>query len=1023
MMSTSNQFSQKKNVTHMRYIATLLLLILPQLLLAGISGKISGKITDSVNGEPLIGVNVFIPGTQSGAATDAEGEYYILNVRPGTYTVTASMVGYQLVTSNDVSVITDHTVTLNFVLPSTVIAGEELIVTAEREVIIMDRSASEINITADELASVPAVRDISDFLNVESGIEDDLIRGGSLDQTALMVDGLSVVDNRSNEPVMMLNMSSVDQVNIIKGGFNAEYGNIRSGLINVITKDGSTSGYSGSIDIQMDPAQQKHGGYSLFDPMNYYIRPFLEPGVMWSGTREGLWTEEEQNSYPEFVGWNEVSANTLSDNDPSNDMSPQQARDLFLYYHRLEGSSEFGQEEGAYANKPDCNIDAGVGGPVPLIGQHLGDMTFYITHRSKLEMFALPTAENFYREANTHLKLTIRPTDMMKVKFDALYGEVHTLSGSPEGSGNNFYLTSGKDILWSYLATSDAYAEGGGSALFWPQALNPFKVYRSMVGASLDHVLSPSTFYNLRISNTRVKNACYGPEFIRDTTAVGYFGNQSVDEAPFGFWVSGDYTPSGDGMIFASLGGVTRDQSEVNTLNFKFDMTSQVNKRHEAKVGFEFNYDDLYTNYQSQFDYAPKNNYVNQYRAFPMRMGAYVQDKIEIKGLVANVGLRMDYNDPNQDWYSVDRYSKYLSPTFKDQFTSQAPTEKAKGHVKISPRLGVSHPISADAKLYFNYGHFYSMPSSIDMYQIGYGTAYQGIDYLGNPSADIPKSVAYELGMEYSVNDQYLLHASGYYKDVSNQIGYVGYTNIDGSVSYSTTENNNYEDIRGFELKLHKRYGKWLTGWLNYNYMVRTWGYFGKDHYYEDPRDQMRYGFQNPKQEKPLARPFARANVIFKTPVGWGPKLLGSSFFDQIQINFLFGWKAGDYVTWDPLETHVLVDNLQWRNQFSADMRIGKNIEARGLEVMYFLDMKNVFNLEYISMQGFADGDDWRSYLNSLHLPLYEGEAYTAAGFTGGDDRVGDVANDDKSYINMPNRGFLTYLNPRSLSLGLRINF
>ena len=989
----------------------------------GVTGKISGSVVNRETGEALPGANVVVVGTSQGAMADDDGEYYILNLRPGIYSISASMIGFQATTRKNFTIHADHTVLISFELSTKVIEGEEVFVTADREIILMDRSASEVSIIADDIKKVPKIRDIKDYLNLEAGIENDLIRGGSLDQTALMVDGMSFVDNRSNQPIMMVNMSSIDQISIIKGGFNAEYGNIRSGLINIITKEGSPTDYSGSIDIHYDHPQYKHDGYSLYDPMNYYLRPFLEPSVMWSGTQQGAWDTDMQESYPEFIGWNAVSANLLSDNDPSNDMSPSQARDLFLWYHQAEGSDKLDQKQGQYAHKPDLNLDIGFGGPVPLVGKAIGNMSFYFSHHNKNEMFALPTARDYYSESNTQLKLTMTPKEKIKLIIEGLYGEVNTLSASPEGSGNNWYLDSGTDILSSYLATSDAYADGGGSAMYWPNALNPFNIYRSMVGLTLDHMISPSTFYNIRISNVHLKNACYGPDFIRDTTAVRSFGSVIVDEAPLGFLVASDYTPSGDGMVFASLGGVTRDNSEVTTLNIKVDLTSQINKRHQVKTGFEFNYDDLNTNYQSQFSYAPKNNYVNQYRAYPSRLSAYIQDKIEIKGLFANLGLRIDSNNPNKEWYTVDVYSKYLSPTFKEDFTQLAPKESAKGHIKISPRIGISHPVTSAAKLYFNYGHFYSMPSSIDMYQIGYGTAYQGIDFLGNPSAEIPKTVSYELGVEYNLSNTVLLHASGYYKDVFEQIAYVNYTNIDGSVNYTTTENSNYEDIRGFEIRAQKRYGRWFTGWINYNYIVQTWGYFGRDHYYENPRDQLRYGYQNPKQEKPLARPFARSSLVFQTPKAWGPKIFGMRPFGQWQANMLLTWKAGDYTTWDPLDTYELQDNLQWRSEFNGDLRIAKNISGEKNDLLFFMDITNVLGLQYISIQGFDGGDDWRDYLESLHLPMYDGEEYLAKGYTGGDDRLGDVSSKNKPHINMPNRGFLTYLNPRRFTIGFRYNF
>ncbi|MBC8194045.1 MAG: carboxypeptidase-like regulatory domain-containing protein, partial [FCB group bacterium] len=273
------------SLVSVRIILSLLLFCLPAGLLGGVTGKIAGKVTSAETGEPLPGANVVIVGTSQGAATDIEGDYFVINIRPGSYSVSVSMMGYKTVIIQDVKVIVDHTVNLDFELTTAILEGSEVVVTADREVVIMDRSASEISISSDDINSVPAVRDIQDYLNLEAGIEDDMIRGGGLDQTALMIDGMAVIDNRSNEPLMMLNLSSVEHINIIKGGFNAEYGNIRSGLINVTTKEGSSSGYSGSIDIQLDPAQQKHGGYSLYDPNNYYIRPFLDSPINLIGTK------------------------------------------------------------------------------------------------------------------------------------------------------------------------------------------------------------------------------------------------------------------------------------------------------------------------------------------------------------------------------------------------------------------------------------------------------------------------------------------------------------------------------------------------------------------------------------------------------------------------------------------------------------------------------------------------------------------------------------------------------------------
>ena len=90
---------------------------------------------------------------------------------------------------------------------------------------------------------------------------------------------------------------------------------------------------------------------------------------------------------------------------------------------------------------------------------------------------------------------------------------------------------------------------------------------------------------------------------------------------------------------------------------------------------------------------------------------------------------------------------------------------------------------------------------------------------------------------------------------------------------------------------------------------------------------------------------------------------------------------------------------------------------------MFFMDITNVLGLQYISMQGFDGGDDWRNYVESLHLPMYDSEEYLAKGYTGGNDQLGDISSNNKPHINMPNRGFLTYLNPRRITIGFRYYF
>jgi len=1008
----------KKKLLFSLMLAFIALFVYHGATMGGITGKIAGVIIDAATGEPLPAVNVVIEGTTLGGATDNEGYYFIINIPPGTYSLQASMVGYTVESKTGIIVNVDHTTPVDFDLRVTAIAGEEVTVTAEREIVPMDISASQIVADAEQMVEVPMITDIAQYIHLQAGIEGDYIRGGGLDQTEFMMDGLMVVDNRQNKPMMMVNLSAVREMSIIKGGFNAEYGNVRSGLINVVTREGSPSVYHGSLDFRYRAAGLKHPGYSVFSPWNYYMRSYLDPAVAFVGTEHGTWTEAEKEQYKPFMGWNDYSEMLLADEDPNNDRTPEECRDMFMWLHRTEGSGALGQKEGKYGNKPDWFVDASFGGPIPSIGKYLGNLSFFASFRTNWEAFALPVYTDYFKENNAHLKLTSRLSQSMKLTVEGLYGETSSVAGS-----YNSPIMGGDAIL----NNSSAYA---GDYFFSPAPMVPYFVYQSMQGVSFDHVLSPSTFYNIRISHVNTKNFANGPYKWRDTTPVRYFGPTPVDEAPYGYWYK---TPPEQVVIAgsgANMRADERDWSKLNTVNVKFDLTSQIDRYNQIKIGLMYNYDDILEHYAKVDDFCPGDSWSVKWRQYPYRAGVYLQDKLEFEGMIANLGVRLDWNEPNCDWYTVDVYSQYFSKPFMAVFTEVTPKEPAKGHLKISPRLGVSHPISENAKLYFNYGHFYSMAPSDDMYLIRYGSQASGITFIGNPSADLPQTVAYELGVEYNVRDMFLIHLSGYYKDVRNQTGNIGYRSYDGTVNYSTVENNNYADIRGFELRLDKRFGRWVTGWVNYNYMVQTSGYIGRRQYYEDIRQQALYGLQNPYQERPLARPVARANLNVRSPRNWGPTVAGINPLSQIQIGLLADWKAGRYETYDPLETYELNQNLQWKSNYNVDLRLSKRGQVGKYNISLFIDVNNVFNIKTLREQGFAPDDlDRKYYLKSLHLPMYAGSTpeeaaeYKNLGYIAGDDKAGDIKSDDKPYINMPNIDHLTFIDMRVIYWGLRIDF
>ena len=219
-----------------------LLLIFSIYLHAGTSGKIVGKVTDESD-NVLIGCNVIVKGTSLGAATNQNGEYFILNVPPGYYEVSASMIGYGSVTIKELQVIVDLTAKANFRLNTESIEGEEVVVIAETPTVRLDQTSMAAVIGADDIENLP-VSEISDLIELQAGVVKDEsggfhVRGGRSGEVSFWVDGISTTDAYDNSSGLEIENSGVQEIQVISGTFNAEYGQAMSGIVNVVTKDGS----------------------------------------------------------------------------------------------------------------------------------------------------------------------------------------------------------------------------------------------------------------------------------------------------------------------------------------------------------------------------------------------------------------------------------------------------------------------------------------------------------------------------------------------------------------------------------------------------------------------------------------------------------------------------------------------------------------------------------------------------------------------------------------------------------------
>ena len=1033
----------------------------------GVTGKIAGRVVSEETGEPLVGVNIQIVGTYLGAATDVEGYYTILNIPPGIYTVKATIIGYTPVVLDEVRVEIDLTTTLDIKMTTQVIMGEQVEVVAPKKVIKLDVAASQRSISSQEIDELP-VSSISEVIGLRAGISGFSIRGGGEDQTLYIVDGIVMNDERTNRPNTGIPLSAVQDVSVQTGGFSAEYNNVRSGVVNVVTKEGDPNHFGGTISIRYSPSAQKHFGISPYDKNSYWFRPYFDEEVMWTGTTNGAWDKYTQRQYPTFEGWNRISEMTLADDDPTNDLTPSGALKLFTWEHR---------KNGAIAD-PDYTIDAGFGGPVPGIGKILGNMRFYASMRQEQDMYLFAVSRPGLTQNTGLIKVTSDLSQSMKLSVTYLSGIIKATTLSRGGG------TAYMNDIWDLASQVNMRGFTMPWRLFTNDYWSPTTIENTTLSAKLTNQLSERTFYEVLVKRDR--KTYYTWHGAKRDTAKKYevFNGWWADEAPYGFQGTPQFSVEGR-LAFGGAVSTSRDTSAIYRFTVRADLTSQLNPTNEVKTGFEFISNDLRLEFGSRNEFLPEGNYWTSVRQKPYRLAVYAQDKLEFEGFIAMVGLNLDYVNPNGEWYVVDVYDDaFFSSSYDPAKEGEFPTKKVDPQITLSPRLAISHPITEVSKLYFNYGHYRQIPIAESLYRIRRGNANEVIN-MGDPNLPLAKTISYELGYDHALRDQYLIHLAAYYKDVSDQQDNTRYISANSKVIYNQLTANSYEDIRGFEIELTKMSGRWVSGNINYEYRVNTSGYFGVGRYYENPSEQRQYENKNRYQSKPRPVPRVKSTIDFHTPLRFGPKIAKQYFLGDWHLNLVSTWRKGTWFTYNPNSVPGISYNVRWKDRYTFDVKISKTFRFGKARIKFYTDIYNVFNLKTFSSgypyggsrYGFTDSYDWNDYMQSLHLPARIGDKLGYHNFPGNDqpgdyrkagvefvpmEWVSNVANvnnpserpiyydaatetyqqwdsdkgwhlvdpdfydqviQDKAYIDMPNQSFYTFLAPRDIYMGLNISY
>jgi len=808
--------------------------------LAQTTGKIAGKITDA-DGKPLPGVNVVIKGTTQGSSTNLKGEYFLLNLKPENYTLVISMVGYQKQTITNVKVQTGRTTRINVQLEEQTFEGEEVVVTAEEEMVKMDQTSASAKVDSKELLNSPA-ESFSDAIAVQAGVsegEDGAlhIRGGRNSEIKYYVDGVAVSNPFNNALAVPVENTAVQEVEVISGTFNAEYGQANSGIVNIVTRSGSSE-FEGLFRSSV-------GGF-------------------FSNNTEQIFDIDESSNIGQKVVEGSLSG-------------PTGIKGL-TFFTNARYTNKNGWLKGRRIFMPQDSSDFSSNNPNRWEIESTGDSTVVPMNPS----LGNTVMGKLTYQLNNHIKLSYSTTrSFTKSKF---YN--HRFRLNPE------FMPTQRNTSFNQLLV-------------------------------FNHTLGERTFYNVRLS-------AFSTDF-----------SQFVFEDPFDerykVIENRDNQPSD---VF-NTGGVdnTHINRESETYAARFDISRQFGTSHLVKAGFEYRYHDLEF---EQFDIRalPINNFErtippvssqqhNNYDKNPVEISAFIQDKVEIKDLIINAGIRFDYFDPNS-----------IVPTdLRDPGNSRnAPFNEAfrDADVKtqVSPRVGFAFPISPSGVIHASYGIFFQIPQFSQLYEnpefeVSPSSFSQ---FIGNADLEAQESTMYEIGLQQQLGENVAIDLTTYYRDQRELVGTALYSARTGGDNWGRFENNSFGRVRGVTLATKIRTDVGVIGSINYTFQSAK----GTE---SNPKQAF---FDRQNNNSPLRNLIAldwdqRHNI--SSSLSYATEHLSVGLLSQFHTGFPFTPVDNQRIEIIELRNEALFDS-----EFTIDLRAAYQFKLSGVDSQIFFNAKNILD-------------------------------------------------------------------------------
>ncbi len=901
---------------------------------AGTTGKIAGRITDAETNEPLPGANVIVDGTQMGAASDLNGYYQIINLPPRQYTLVVNMMGYTSQRIEGLQVKIDLTTTQNVKLQQTVLeTGEEVTVVAERPIVQMDMTGSLSTVSAEEIEMLPA-QSTNYLVGLTAGVVDAggiHIRGGRSSEVAYWVDGVATTDAFTNSSTAAVENTAVQELQVISGTFNAEYGQAMSGIINIITKDGGAT-YNGEIKGYVGDYVSAGSQYEVLKS----VQPVTDPA-----TGETIVKSESEDPLLDF--------------NPTYNMEGSLSGPVPFTGKKLSFfvNGRYYEQEG-YLYGREWFLPSGLPGDsslVPLQPNHrwtgLAKFTWSVSPSIKVR-YSLNATEwrnkRYFSRANKYAPRGLSPswggttTHLLSLNHVLSSKTFYELKINRMSTENQSYLYDDPNYTPDWMVHLPA--DSTNPAMTFQPSDNP---------ALLDSLKQYGIQYDW-VPNPEQPYGYVHPDSSR--TPIGYSYNRAGTDLGRNFRSSAYW-----------IG--------------KFDITSQVNPNHQVKGGMEIRMHEINLDSYSlrakldengtaitpfQPVVPPKESiYRNVYEEArtPVEFSAYVQDKIELSSFIMNIGVRFDYFNSNY-YVPVDPKDPsiytplkpeniYVNPEAAEEDPVEYTPEQRKSFMwkdaeaktQLSPRLGIAYPITDKGVIHFSYGHFFQIPNFQYLYASpGFKLNTGGGNSLfGNANLNPQRTTQYEIGLQQELAPNVGIDVTVFYRDIRDWVGNSPIVStVRDVVSYSTYENKDYANVRGFTLRGEQRFTRVFSTLVDYTFQVAEGTYSNpNDAYYAE-----------------LAGEEPRRNLI---PLNWDqnhtlnmqlmyrPGTWSISFVGKYRTGLPYTptFAKGSFV--GGAGTSDLPDNSARRpNIYSADIYVTKTFPVGGMNFMLFAYVYNVFD-------------------------------------------------------------------------------